>query len=199
MNFVSIAFFVFFAVILLSQVLVKQTKARQLILLAASYFFYGWWDWRFCFLMLLVTAIAHVSALRISVGKNRKAWLAVGIVAPLAVLFSLSTSTFSSIASLLLLASRASARLLSSCRLASRSTRSKASATRSTYIAIEFKLARNSISSRFMFRSSPSLSPARSSKPPSSCTNSRKTAIPPNREWQTVWSFSSGACSRRPF
>ena len=87
MNFVSIAFFVFFIVVLLSQIVVKQTKVRQLILLVASYFFYGWWDWRFCFLMLLVTVIAHVSALRIAGGKNRKAWLIVGVTAPLVVLF----------------------------------------------------------------------------------------------------------------
>lgn len=87
MNFVSIAFFVFFAVVLLSQVVVRQTKARQLILLTASYFFYGWWDWRFCFLMLLVTIIAHISARRIAAGKDRKVWLAVGVAAPLVVLF----------------------------------------------------------------------------------------------------------------
>jgi len=87
MNFVSIAFFIFFGVILLSQAIVKQNKNRQLILLAASYFFYGWWDWRFCFLMLLLTVIAHISALRIERGANRKAWLMLGIVAPLAVLF----------------------------------------------------------------------------------------------------------------
>lgn len=87
MNFVSIAFFIFFGVILLSQIIVKQNKIRQLILLFASYFFYGWWDWRFCFLMLLLTVIAHVSALHIEKSENRKAWLALGIVAPLAVLF----------------------------------------------------------------------------------------------------------------
>jgi alginate O-acetyltransferase complex protein AlgI len=35
-------------------------------LLAASYFFYGWWDWRFLFLMAGSTAVDYFVALRIS-------------------------------------------------------------------------------------------------------------------------------------
>ena len=58
MSFVSVAFFVLFALTLAAQWLLPSRRLRQLTLLAASYVFYGWWDWRFCFLMLFLTAVA---------------------------------------------------------------------------------------------------------------------------------------------
>ena len=57
-------------------------KVRHAILLAASYVFYGWWDWRFCFLMLTVTSIAYISARNI----NKPFFRVFGIVTPLVVL-----------------------------------------------------------------------------------------------------------------
>ena len=36
MNFVSIAFFVFFAVVMLTQMVLKNRRARHIVLLAAS-------------------------------------------------------------------------------------------------------------------------------------------------------------------
>ena len=86
MNFVSIAFFVFFAVMLLSQLVVRNSRARQLILLAASYVFYGWWDWRFCFLMLALTAVAYFTALGVENKRDRRI-MALGVIVPLIVLF----------------------------------------------------------------------------------------------------------------
>ena len=41
-------------------------RAQNRLLLAASYFFYGWWDWRFLFLMAGSTAVDYFVALRIS-------------------------------------------------------------------------------------------------------------------------------------
>ena len=87
MSFVSIAFFVFFGLILLSQILLKSSKARRLALLAGSYVFYGWWDWRFCFLMLGLTLVAYFTALGLEKHPGKKLLLAVGVIAPLAVLF----------------------------------------------------------------------------------------------------------------
>ena len=63
MNFVSIIFAVFFSLVLLSQLLLRRARARQWALLIASYIFYGWWDWRFCGLMLLLTAVAYLAGL----------------------------------------------------------------------------------------------------------------------------------------
>ncbi|MEE9315444.1 MAG: MBOAT family O-acyltransferase [Rhizobiaceae bacterium] len=35
--------------------------ARKFLLLGASYLFYGWWDWRFCFLLLVASLVAWSS------------------------------------------------------------------------------------------------------------------------------------------
>ncbi len=51
-------------------------RAQNILLLAASYFFYGWWDWRFLLLMLGSTGIDYVIARHIedtSQAANRKA------------------------------------------------------------------------------------------------------------------------------
>ncbi|MBR7187737.1 MAG: MBOAT family protein [Clostridia bacterium] len=94
MSFVSIPFFVFFAVVLILQCLLRKPRARHVVLLAASYVFYGWWDWRFCGLMLFVTAIAYVTALAIERRRGDKAPLVIGVVAPLAALFVFKYANF---------------------------------------------------------------------------------------------------------
>jgi D-alanyl-lipoteichoic acid acyltransferase DltB (MBOAT superfamily) len=58
-------------------------------MLAASYVFYGWWDWRFVFLLAGSTIANHVLAVRIhraQANHARKALLATGITLNLAVL-----------------------------------------------------------------------------------------------------------------
>ena len=87
MNFVSIAFFVFFAVVLITQFVVRSSRIRQIILLVASYVFYGWWDWRFCFLMLGLTAVAYFTALGLEKRPGDKKIVATGVIVPMAVLF----------------------------------------------------------------------------------------------------------------
>lgn len=87
MNFVSIAFFVFFPLVLLTQCVIPSRRIRHLVLLAASYVFYGWWDWRFCFLMLFLTAVAFFVALGLEKKPGQKGLLALGVGVPLAVLF----------------------------------------------------------------------------------------------------------------
>lgn len=87
MNFVSIAFFVFFTVVLLVQTALRSSRARQAVLLAASYIFYGWWDWRFCILMLGLTAVAYLTALGMERHPGRRGLLVLGVAAPLATLF----------------------------------------------------------------------------------------------------------------
>ncbi len=85
MSFASIDFLIFFLAVLLGTALIQRVaggRANQAFLLAASYFFYGYWDWRFCFLLLFVTAAAYVTA-RFS---GKRLFFAAGVVIPLVVL-----------------------------------------------------------------------------------------------------------------
>lgn len=41
----------------------SRVKAQNVLLLAASYFFYGWWDWRFLGLIILTTATTYITGL----------------------------------------------------------------------------------------------------------------------------------------
>lgn len=64
MQFTEIAFAVFLTVVfvLYRLVLRRWVRAQNMLLLAASYLFYGWWDWRFLGLIMLTTATTFVSA-----------------------------------------------------------------------------------------------------------------------------------------
>jgi alginate O-acetyltransferase complex protein AlgI len=56
----------------------KDLKLQNLFILAASYLFYGWWDWRFLSLILLSSIVDYIIGLRIYANdkkKNRKLWL----------------------------------------------------------------------------------------------------------------------------
>ena len=96
MLFNSLAFLVFFTVVCVLMALTnlpvfaampreKRLRLRHILLLLASYVFYGWWDWRFCFLMLALTLVAHVCALQMDTPRRRAA-LVIGVVVPLLVL-----------------------------------------------------------------------------------------------------------------
>ncbi|GHV91662.1 alginate O-acetyltransferase [Spirochaetia bacterium] len=86
MAFSSITFFVFFAIVLVATILIKPRKARHIILLIASYVFYGWWDWRFCFLMLVLTVVAYISAIQIEKRQNNRIFIITGVAVPLIIL-----------------------------------------------------------------------------------------------------------------
>jgi len=58
-------------------------RKQNWMLLAASYFFYGWWDWRFLGLMLLSTTLDYFIAFRVadaSDPKRQKAFLVLSLV-----------------------------------------------------------------------------------------------------------------------
>lgn len=57
MLFNSFIFFLFLAVVLPIFYFLPSKKTKNLFLLASSYFFYGYWDWRFCFLLIFSTVI----------------------------------------------------------------------------------------------------------------------------------------------
>ena len=84
MLFPTIDFAIFFCVVYIGAWLLNtRVVAWKLWLLAASYYFYAYWDWRFCFLLLASTVIAHVGATAISRSRSeraRRAWLAAALV-----------------------------------------------------------------------------------------------------------------------
>lgn len=57
--------FLFFVPLLLLALRVTPPAGRRVMLLVASYVFYGWWDWRFLGLILFTTCLDYVLAQRI--------------------------------------------------------------------------------------------------------------------------------------
>ncbi|MBN2021467.1 MAG: MBOAT family protein [Pirellulales bacterium] len=57
MLFSQLVFLFFLAAVLLFLLVVRGNRARKLFLLAASYYFYAYWDWRFCSLLLISTLV----------------------------------------------------------------------------------------------------------------------------------------------
>jgi D-alanyl-lipoteichoic acid acyltransferase DltB (MBOAT superfamily) len=66
--------FVAFAIVffLVFKIIGGNIKGRLIWLTAASFFFYGWWDWRFLSLILLSGLIDYIAALSIARNPNRK-------------------------------------------------------------------------------------------------------------------------------
>ena len=63
MLFPTIDFAIFFAVAFtVNWLLNPYPRLWKLSMIAASYVFYSWWDWRFVFLLAAVTVTAHVGA-----------------------------------------------------------------------------------------------------------------------------------------
>jgi len=81
MVFNSLPYAVFLPVVLLLYYALPSYKAQNRFLLAASWFFYGWWDWRFLALIGFSTAVDFVVAQRIhtAAGPARKRWLWVSL------------------------------------------------------------------------------------------------------------------------
>ncbi len=57
MTFTTFTFLVFLATVFSVYWLLKGRTARNILLVAASYGFYAWWDYRFCILMLISTLV----------------------------------------------------------------------------------------------------------------------------------------------
>jgi alginate O-acetyltransferase complex protein AlgI len=82
MLFDTPVYFVFLALVALAYWRLRW-RAQNVLLLAASYFFYGWWDWRFLLLMIGSTAIDYVIAREIedaSYPAKRRALLIASLV-----------------------------------------------------------------------------------------------------------------------
>ena len=90
MLFPTIDFALFFLVVYVGAWLLNQrVVAWKLWMLAASYYFYAYWDWHFSFLLLASTVIAHVGATgvtRSASPRQRRAWLVASLVGLLGLL-----------------------------------------------------------------------------------------------------------------
>lgn len=88
MLFNSFAFLVFF-IIVFSLYIFLNHKWQNRLLLAASWVFYGWWDWRFLLLMIFSTSVDFFCGMKIQEIddiKRRKFFLLVSIFSNLAIL-----------------------------------------------------------------------------------------------------------------
>ena len=66
MSFNSLAFLIFLPVVfILYWGFLKKLGAQNLFILGASYFFYGWWDWRFLALIAISTLVDFISGQKI--------------------------------------------------------------------------------------------------------------------------------------
>lgn len=73
MTYTSLDFAVFLPTVFILYwfVVNKTIKAQNLLLVVASYVFYGWWDWRFLGLIVLSSSVDYVLALMIGRNNNQ--------------------------------------------------------------------------------------------------------------------------------
>lgn len=84
MLFNSIAFLIFLPIIFILYwcVFNKNYKFQNMLLLAASFYFYGCWDWRFLFLLMFSIGLDYFSGIQIENSKTKKRatfWLVLSI------------------------------------------------------------------------------------------------------------------------
>lgn len=84
MLFNSLEFFLFLPTVFVLYWLVfgRNLKLQNLFVLAASYIFYGWWDYRFLILIVLSTAVDYFAGLNIARREKRiqkRAWLGISL------------------------------------------------------------------------------------------------------------------------
>ncbi len=85
MLFNSLSFAVFLPIIFALYWLFDRKKLvyQNILLLTASYYFYGCWDWRFLFLLAFSTFLDYYSGLQIfrsTTSARRKMWLVTSVV-----------------------------------------------------------------------------------------------------------------------
>lgn len=84
MIFNSVDFGLFFLIVFLLYwaFFQRNTNYRNIFLVIVSYFFYGWWDWRFLSLIAISSAIDYLAGKKIASGnsiKKQKRWLLLSI------------------------------------------------------------------------------------------------------------------------
>lgn len=97
MLFVEPRFVAFFTLVLAIHWSLPGNRARKVFLLAASYVFYGAWDWRFVGLILASTLVDYLLAIAIESSRHlraRRLWLALSLSANLGLLFTFKYFNF---------------------------------------------------------------------------------------------------------
>ncbi len=99
MLFNSLEFLIFLPIvfILFWFVFNRSLKLQNLLLLVASYIFYGWWDWRFLLLIFISSIIDYTVGLKLYQTENpkkRKMLLLVSLLMNLGFLGFLNTAIF---------------------------------------------------------------------------------------------------------
>jgi D-alanyl-lipoteichoic acid acyltransferase DltB (MBOAT superfamily) len=87
-NSIEFAFFLLIVFLIYWQ-LKSSGRIQNLLLLAASYVFYGWWDWRFLILLASISTFNYLIGIKIETGRgdwHKKFYLIVGLVINLGVL-----------------------------------------------------------------------------------------------------------------
>lgn len=85
MLFNSIVFLFFFIIVFFVYWLLigNSIRLQNVFLLVSSYFFYGWWDWRFLFLLFFISVANYLLGIIISKQENifpRKTYLVIGLL-----------------------------------------------------------------------------------------------------------------------
>ncbi|MEO6902452.1 MAG: MBOAT family O-acyltransferase [Bacteroidia bacterium] len=89
MLFNSFIFFIFLGVVLPLFYILPTKSSKNIFLLLISYFFYGYWDWRFCLLLMFTTIIDYIIGIKlekIKEEKKRKLLLTLSLVTNLGIL-----------------------------------------------------------------------------------------------------------------
>lgn len=89
MLFNSFIFFIFLGVILPIFYALPTKQSKNIFLVIASYFFYGYWDWKFCSLIAISTIIDYFigkALFNTEVEKKRKRLLTISLVSNLGIL-----------------------------------------------------------------------------------------------------------------
>ena len=89
MFFNSFVFFLYLAVVLPVFFALRGQKAKAAWLLIASYFFYGYWDWRFCSLLAISTIVDFIVGARLHRTEDpagRKRYLLISMIVNLGIL-----------------------------------------------------------------------------------------------------------------
>lgn len=87
MSFISVSFLIFLPITFCAYwTLWRHQRWQNLLLLAASYVFYGWWDWRFLILILITSASSYASGLLLEGTRHRRWVLTANVVLNLGIL-----------------------------------------------------------------------------------------------------------------
>lgn len=72
MIFTTIPFFFFLIIVLAVYWTLPTDRLRHLFLFAANFFFYGWWNWKFTFLLFIVILISYIAGRVLEITIYRK-------------------------------------------------------------------------------------------------------------------------------